>query len=78
MKAVERKQLILDRAKHLFSLKGYYNTQISDIVDDAKIARGTVYQYFRNKKEILYAITTTGKNMSPWKCTKWTWRASPP
>lgn len=56
MKANERKQLILERAKHLFSQKGYYNTQISDIVDDAKIARGTVYQYFKNKDDIFITL----------------------
>jgi AcrR family transcriptional regulator len=56
MRADERKQLILERAKHLFSQKGYYNTQISNIVDDAKIARGTVYQYFKNKDDIFITL----------------------
>ena len=56
MKADERKKLILEYAKRLFSRKGYYNTQISDIVDEAKIARGTVYQYFKNKDDIFITL----------------------
>jgi AcrR family transcriptional regulator len=56
MKADERKKLILEYAKRLFSRKGYYNTQISDIVDEAKIARGTVYQYFDNKDDIFITL----------------------
>lgn len=56
MKADERKRLILEHAKRLFSRKGYYNTQISDIVDEAKIARGTVYQYFKNKDDIFITL----------------------
>jgi AcrR family transcriptional regulator len=56
MKAEQRKKLILENAKRLFSKKGYYNTQISDIVDEVKVARGTVYQYFKNKDEIFLTL----------------------
>jgi AcrR family transcriptional regulator len=56
MKADERKKVIMECAKRLFSKKGYYNTQISDIIDDAKIARGTVYQYFKNKDDIFITL----------------------
>lgn len=56
MKADERKKIIMECAKRLFSKKGYYNTQISDIIDDAKIARGTVYQYFKNKDDIFITL----------------------
>jgi AcrR family transcriptional regulator len=56
MKADQRKKLILEHAKQLFSKKGYYDTQTSDIVDEAKIARGTVYQYFKNKDDIFITL----------------------
>ncbi|MBN2158503.1 MAG: TetR/AcrR family transcriptional regulator [Spirochaetes bacterium] len=56
MKADERKKLILEYAKRLFSRKGYYNTQIADIVNEAKIARGTVYQYFKNKDDLFITL----------------------
>jgi TetR/AcrR family transcriptional regulator, fatty acid metabolism regulator protein len=60
MKAEERKQMILDCAKRLFSQNGYFNTQISDIVKEANIARGTVYQYFKSKDDIFITIIDNG------------------
>jgi TetR/AcrR family fatty acid metabolism transcriptional regulator len=59
MKADERRQMLLDRAKKLFSQRGYYQTQISDIIKNAKIARGTVYQYFKNKDDIFGTLLQT-------------------
>ncbi len=56
MKAEERKQSILNCAKRLFSKKGYYQTHISDIIKEAQIARGTVYQYFDNKDDIFITL----------------------
>ncbi len=56
MKGEKRKQLILDCAKKLFAKQGFYRTQISDIVREINIARGTVYQYFANKEEIFICL----------------------
>lgn len=55
-KSEQRKQQILDCAKHLFAQKGYQAAQISDICDELKIARGTVYQYFDNKEHIFATL----------------------
>lgn len=59
MRGDERKTMLLVRAKKLFSKDGYYQTQISDIIKDAKIARGTVYQYFKNKDDIFTTLLKT-------------------
>ncbi|MGD9006426.1 MAG: TetR/AcrR family transcriptional regulator [Desulfobacteraceae bacterium] len=56
MKADERKKEILNCAKELFSSQGYYQTHISHIIEKAKIARGTVYQYFDNKDDIFVTL----------------------
>lgn len=56
LKAEDRKALILECAKQLFSERGYHKTQISDITSLAKIARGTVYQYFKNKDDIFITL----------------------
>jgi AcrR family transcriptional regulator len=56
MKADARKKAILDCAKKLFSRQGYYQTHISHITKEAKIARGTVYQYFDNKDDIFITL----------------------
>jgi len=55
-KSEQRKQQILDCAKHLFAQKGYQAAQISDICEELKIARGTVYQYFENKENIFTTL----------------------
>jgi AcrR family transcriptional regulator len=59
MKGDDRRAMLLARAKRLFSKRGYYQTQISDIVKNAKIARGTVYQYFKNKDDIFTTLLQT-------------------
>ena len=56
MKAEKRKKLILAGAKKMFARKGYYETKISDIIKDVKIARGTIYQYFSNKNDIFITL----------------------
>ena len=56
MDAELRKKQILDCALHLFGKNGYYQTQISDILQAANVSRGTIYQYFKNKDDIFGAI----------------------
>ncbi len=55
-KGERRKQQIIDTAKEMFISRGFQSTHIGQICEELDIARGTVYQYFSNKKEILYAI----------------------
>jgi len=55
-RAVETKNNILEHAKRLYSQTGYFDTQISDIIREAKIGRGTVYQYFKNKEDIFLSL----------------------
>ena len=59
--------MLLDRAKKLFSQRGYYQTQISHIIKNAKIARGTVYQYFKNKDDIFITLLQTAYD--EWQAT---------
>ena len=67
MKGDERRQMLLGRAKKLFSQRGYYETQISDIIKNAKIARGTLYQYFKNKDDIFGTLLQTAYD--EWQAT---------
>lgn len=65
MVAEHRRKQILDCAKRLFSENGYYQTQISDIQQEAGVARGTIYQYFENKEDIFQTLLETLYN--DWK-----------
>lgn len=51
-----RKEEIMDISFRLFMEKGYMNTVIQDIIDEAKISRGLLYYHFKNKEDILYNI----------------------
>ncbi|MFC1671074.1 TetR/AcrR family transcriptional regulator [Spirochaetota bacterium] len=55
-KGERRKKQIIDTAKEMFIEKGFQSTHIGQVCEKLNIARGTVYQYFSNKKEILYAL----------------------
>lgn len=51
-KSDQTKENLLKCAEKAFSKKGYYETQVSDIVEMAGVAKGTIYQYFSNKEAI--------------------------
>jgi AcrR family transcriptional regulator len=55
-KGQRRKQQIIETAKDMFMTQGFQSSHIGQVCDKLNIARGTVYQYFGNKREILYAI----------------------
>jgi AcrR family transcriptional regulator len=52
MERQERRAQVLRHAKRIFARKGYHRTNISDIITGARIARGTFYLYFHNKRDI--------------------------
>src|SRR5579859_2860276 len=52
MERQARREQVLRHAKRIFARKGYHRTNIADIIARARIARGTFYLYFQNKKEL--------------------------
>lgn len=51
-----RRTQLLEAAKRVFARRGYPAVNIADICKEAKVARGTIYQYFRNKRDVLMAL----------------------
>ena len=51
-----RRAQLLDAAKRVFAARGYRAANIADICEEAGVARGTIYQYFRNKRDVLIAL----------------------
>lgn len=49
----EKKDQIIGAAVHEFAKKGFTKTTINDIATSAGIGKGTVYEYFSNKEEIV-------------------------
>lgn len=55
-KKQEKYEAILKSAVKLFAQKGFNNTKIKDITDNASLAAGTFYLYFKHKSDLLDAI----------------------
>ncbi|HKR66930.1 MAG TPA: helix-turn-helix domain-containing protein [Thermoanaerobaculia bacterium] len=53
-----RCQAIRDAAMRVVARKGYDNVTVQDIADEAGIAKGTVYLYFKSREEILEKTMT--------------------
>jgi len=51
-----RRQEILQAAGHLFSLRGYFHTSTTDILEAVAISKGAFYYHFRSKEELVAAL----------------------
>jgi AcrR family transcriptional regulator len=49
-----RKQIV-EKSLHLFSVKGYYNTSVRDILTATGLTKGGLYGHFASKEEIWHA-----------------------
>jgi AcrR family transcriptional regulator len=56
----EMRRMILDHAKTLFLKEGFENVTIRKIADSMEYSPATVYLYFKDKDEMLYALHTEG------------------
>jgi len=52
MERAARREQVLACAVRVFSQKGYHATTVSDIIEEAGVARGTFYLYFKSKRAI--------------------------
>ncbi len=52
----QRRQQLIQAALAAFGKKGYHAAQVSDIIAEAGVARGTFYLYFEGKREIFAAV----------------------
>ncbi len=56
LRADDRRAQILEVAKQVFAERGYHEANVADICEAAKIGRGTLYQYFENKRDVLLEV----------------------
>lgn len=52
----EMKRLIIDAAMRMFVEDGYEKTSIRNIADKIEYSPGTIYLYYKDKDELLYAV----------------------
>jgi AcrR family transcriptional regulator len=54
----EKRRQILDAAVRVFARQGFHATRVSDIADEAGVAYGLVYHYFKSKDQVLNELFT--------------------
>jgi TetR/AcrR family fatty acid metabolism transcriptional regulator len=52
----DKRRVILDAAVRVFARKGYHTSRVGDIAEEAGVAHGLLYHYFRSKEELLETI----------------------
>ena len=52
----ERKQQILKAAARVFAHKGFERATIADVAREAKLAEGSIYNYYKNKNDLLASV----------------------
>jgi AcrR family transcriptional regulator len=54
----DKRRSILDAAICVFARQGFHSTRVSDIADEAGVAYGLVYHYFKSKDQVLNELFT--------------------
>lgn len=52
----EKREKILEAAIRTFAKSGFHQSRVTDIAQEAGVADGTIYLYFRNKDDVLISI----------------------
>jgi AcrR family transcriptional regulator len=52
----DKRRLILEAAVRVFAQKGFHTCRVGDIAEEAGVAHGLLYHYFRSKDEVLECI----------------------
>jgi len=55
-KGIQTRRKIITESLQLFSVKGYYNTSVSDILAVSGLTKGGLYGHFASKEDIWYAV----------------------
>ena len=52
----DKRSRLVEAACAVFAEKGYASTRVADIAERAEVGKGTVYEYFSSKEELLFAV----------------------
>lgn len=53
---MQTRNRLLDAALNVFSKKGYHDTRLDEIVEEAGTSKGAVYLYFPNKEQLFLSL----------------------
>ena len=57
--ALKTRENLIEAAKKVISIKGFKEASIQDITEEAGVAKGTFYTYFKTKEEIVEELLKT-------------------
>ena len=57
-RAADKRRQILEAAIRVFARQGFHSARVSDIAEEAGVAYGLVYHYFKSKDEVLNELFT--------------------
>ena len=52
----EKREAIIRAAAGVFARQGYFGARMADVAESAGIGKGTVYEYFRSKEDLFFAV----------------------
>jgi AcrR family transcriptional regulator len=52
----DKRRLLLEAAVRVFARKGYHASRVGDIAEEAGVAHGLLYHYFKSKDQVLEAV----------------------
>ena len=52
----DRRRHLVRSARQVFARKGYYQTSVADLIQEAGVARGTFYNYFESKRAVFQEV----------------------
>ncbi|MFL5963940.1 MAG: TetR/AcrR family transcriptional regulator [Gaiellaceae bacterium] len=55
-RTIDRRRDLLEAAVRVFARKGFHGSRVGDIAEEAGVAHGLLYHYFRSKEEVLETI----------------------
>lgn len=56
-RGIETRRAIIVAARQLFATKGFHRTSVPSIVEAAGVGHGTFYEYFKNRRDVLLALS---------------------
>lgn len=52
----DTRQILIESAQKLMAANGYHNTKVEEITKESGVAKGTFYNYFTSKEEMLFEM----------------------
>ena len=59
----DKRRQLLDAAVRVFARKGFHASRVGDIAEEAGVAHGLLYHYFKSKNDVLEAVFHENWNM---------------